>query len=72
VKFEYERKKIPLETKNKIIKAIKNGETNAEAAQMYGLNIGTVYNLTRSIIEGHQSQGTISLARTGLSFLIGL
>jgi len=69
VKFEYERKKIPLETKNKIIKAIKEGATKAEAAQMYGLNIGTVYNLTRGIVEGHHTQGNHIIRKNGIKLL---
>ena len=48
----YQSRKIPVETKNKVIKAIKNGYTKAEAAQMYDLNIGTVINFTRGI-NGH-------------------
>jgi transposase len=45
-KYLYKSKKIPIETKNKVIKAIKDGFTKAEAAQMYDLNIGTVINFT--------------------------
>jgi len=45
-KYLYQSKRIPVEPKNKVIKAIKEGYTKAEAAQLCGLNIGTVYNLT--------------------------
>jgi len=38
-KAMYEAREIPVETKNKVIKAIKEGHTKAEAAQLYGLNI---------------------------------
>ena len=41
-KAMYQARKIPVEIRNKVIKAIKEGHTKAEAAQMYGLNIGTV------------------------------
>ncbi|MCX6664221.1 MAG: helix-turn-helix domain-containing protein [Euryarchaeota archaeon] len=72
-KDPYIARGIPLETRNKVIKAIKEGYTKAEAAQMYGLNIGTVYNLTRGIVEGYHTQGNhISYVEMGLSFLIGL
>lgn len=47
-KYAYQSRALPVETKNKVIKAIKEGYTKAEAAQMYGLNIGTVYNFTRA------------------------
>ena len=49
-------RKIPVETKNKVIKTIQNGYTKVEAAQNYGLNIGTVINLTTNL-NGHRSQG---------------
>ena len=48
-KYEYQARGIPVDIKNKIAKAIKDGYTKAEAAQLYGLNIGTVYNLTREL-----------------------
>ena len=54
-KYLYKSRKIPVETKNKVIKAIQNGYTKAEATQMYGLNIGTVINFTRGI-NGYRSQ----------------
>ena len=44
-KYLYQSREIPVKTKNKVIKAIKEGHTKAEAAQMYGLNIGTVIQL---------------------------
>ena len=67
----YEAREIPVETKNKVIKAIKEGHTKAEAAQMYGLNIGTVYNFTNGI-EGYRSQGNhTSYGRTASNSLAG-
>jgi len=41
-KYEYQAKSSPVDIKNKVVKAIKQGYTKAEATQMYGLNIGTV------------------------------
>ncbi len=41
-KDPYQARGIPVDIKNKVVKAIKEGHTKAEAAQMYGLNIGTV------------------------------
>ena len=70
-KYLYESKKIPIETRNKVIKAIQNGHTKAEAAQIYGLNIGTVYNLTRGI-EGYRSQGNHILRKNGIKLLCRL
>lgn len=67
-KYLYESKKIPVETRNKVIEAIKQGYTKAEAAQMYDLNIGTVYNLTRGI-EGYKSQGNHILRQNGIKLL---
>jgi Zn-dependent peptidase ImmA (M78 family) len=66
-KDPYIARDIPLETMNKVIKAIKEGATKAGgAAQTYDLNIGTVYNLTRGIVEGHHTQGNhYPFARTG-------
>ena len=61
-------KDIPVEIKNKVFKAIKGGRTKAEAAQMYGLNIGTVCNFTRSI-EGHRSQGNHIVRKHGIQLL---
>jgi len=68
-KDPYIARGIPLETKNKIIKAIKEGATKAEAAQMHGLNIGTVYNLTRGIVEGHHTQGNHIIRKNGIKLL---
>ena len=70
-KYLYESKKIPVEIRNKVVKAIKNGYTKAEAAQIYGLNIGTVYNLTRGI-EGYRSQGNHILRKNGIKLLCRL
>jgi len=71
-KGRYLTRMVPLETRNKVIKAIKEGSTMAEAAQMYDLNIGTVYNITRGIVEGHHTQGNHIFARTAYGFLTGL
>jgi Mor family transcriptional regulator len=68
-KDPYIARGIPLETRNKIITAIKEGYTKAEAAQMYGLNIGTVYNLTRGIVEGHHTQGNHIIRKNGIRLL---
>jgi hypothetical protein len=63
------KEKIPLDVRNKVIMAIKEGYTKAEAAQMYGLNIGTVYNLTRGIVEGHHTQGNHIIRKNGIKLL---
>ena len=68
-KDPYIARGISLETRNKVIKAIKEGYTKAEAAQMYGLNIGTVYNLTRGIAEGHHTQGNHIIRKNGIKLL---
>jgi len=68
-KDPYIARGIPLETRNKVIKAINEGYTKAEAAQMYGLNIGTVYNLTRGIAEGHHTQGNHIIRKNGIRLL---
>jgi Mor family transcriptional regulator len=68
-KDPYVARGIPLETRNTVIKAIKEGYTKAEAAQMYGLNIGTVYNLTRGIVEGHHTQGNHIIRKNGIRLL---
>jgi hypothetical protein len=68
-KDPYIARDIPVETRNKIIKTIKEGYTKAEAAQMYGLNIGTVYNLTRGIVEGHHTQGNHIIRKNGILLL---
>ncbi len=67
-KYLYKSKIIPLETKNKVIKAIKNGYTKAEAAQMHGLNIGTVINFTKGI-NGYRSQGNHIVRKNGIQLL---
>jgi hypothetical protein len=68
-KDPYVARGIPLETMNKVIKAIEEGYTKAESAQMYGLNIGTVYNLTRGIVEGHHTQGNHIIRKNGIKLL---
>jgi len=67
-KYLYQSKKIPIETKNKVIKAIQNGFTKAEAAQMYDLNIGTVINFTRNL-NGYRSQGNHIIRQNGIQLL---
>jgi transposase len=67
-KYLYQSREIPVETKNKVIKAIKQGLTKAEAAQMHGLNIGTVINFTRNI-NGHKSQGNHIIRQNGIKLL---
>ncbi len=67
-KYLYKSRTIPIETKNKVIKAIKNGYTKTEAAQMYGLNIGTVTNLTRGL-NGHSRQGNHIVRKNGIQLL---
>ena len=67
-KYLYKSRKIPVETKNKVIKAIKQGYTKAEAAQMYNLNIGTVINFTRDI-NGYRSQGNHIIRKNGIQLL---
>ncbi len=69
-KYEYQSRALPVEIKNKVIKAIKGGYTKAEAAQMHGLNIGTVYNFTRDVeIEGHRSQGNHIVRTNGIKLV---
>jgi Mor family transcriptional regulator len=68
-KDPYIARGIPLETRNKVIKTIKEGYTKAEAAQIYRLNIGTVYNLTRGIVEGHHTQGNHIIRKNGIKLL---
>ncbi|MCK4365404.1 MAG: Hin recombinase [Thermoplasmatales archaeon] len=67
-KYLYKSRQIPLEIRNKVIQAIKNGHTKAEAAQLCGLNIGTVYNLTRGM-EGYRSQGNHIIRKNGIKLL---
>jgi hypothetical protein len=64
----YKSRKIPVETKNKVIKAIKNGYTKAEAAEIYTLNIGTVVNFTRHL-QGHHRQGYPIIRQNGIKLL---
>jgi hypothetical protein len=69
-KYEYQARGIPVETKNKILKAIDDGYTKAEAAQLYDLNIGTVYNITRELgINGDRSQGNHIVRKNGIKLL---
>lgn len=69
-KYAYQSRALPVETKNKVIKAIKDGYTKAEAAQLCGLNIGTVYNFTRKVeIEGHRSQGNHIVRQNGIKLV---
>jgi len=56
-KGRYELRTIPLEIKNKVFQAIKEGHTKAEAAEMLELNIGTVYCMTKGI-KGYIYQGS--------------
>lgn len=64
----YNSKKIPIDARNKVIKAIQEGYTKAEAAQMYGLNIGTVINFTK-VINGHSRQGNHIIRKNGIILL---
>lgn len=69
-KYDYQARGIPVDTKNKVIKAIDQGYTKAEAAQLCGLNIGTVYNLTRELgINGHHTQGNHIVRKNGIKLL---
>jgi len=67
-KYPYQSRNVPAEIKNKIIKKIKQGYTKAEAAQLFGLNIGTVYNFTRGI-NGHEAQGNHIVRKNGIKLL---
>ena len=70
VKYRHQGKKIPIELKNKVIKAIKDGFTKSEAAQLYGLNIGTVCCFTREMgIEGYRAQGNHIIRKNGIKLL---
>ena len=64
----YKSRKIPVEIRNKVIKAIKNGYTKAESAQMYGLNIETVINFTKNL-KGYRSQGNHIIRQNGIQLL---
>jgi transposase len=68
VKHPYEVDLIPVETKKKVIKAIKQGHSKAEAGNMYGVNIDTVYSFTRNL-TGHRSQGNHIVRQTGIKLL---
>ena len=69
-KYDYQARSIPIDIKNKLVKAIKDGYTKAEAAQLCGLNIGTVYNLTRELrINGHRAQGNHIVRKNGIKLL---
>ena len=69
-KYDYQARGIPVDIKNKVVKAIKEGYTKAEAAQLCGLNIGTVYNLTRELgINGHHTQGNHIVRKNGIKLL---
>ena len=57
-----------LETKLSKIKAIKQGHSKAEAGNMFGVNIGTVYSFTRNL-TGHRSQGNHIVRQTGIKLL---
>ena len=69
-KYAYQSRGLPVDVKNKVVKAIKQGYTKAEAAQLCGLNIGTVYNLTRELgINGHHTQGNHIVRKNGIKLL---
>ncbi len=68
-KYGLKAARIPVETKNKVIAAIKKGHTKAEAAEMYGLNIGTVTNFTRGIVQGNHRQGNHIIRQNGIKLL---
>ena len=69
-KYDYQARGIPVDIKNKLVKAIKEGYTKAEAAQLCNLNIGTVYNLTKELgINGHQTQGNHIIRKNGIKLL---
>jgi len=67
-KYAYQSRGLPVELKNKVIKAIQEGHTKAEAAQMYDLNIGTVVNFTKHI-KGHPKQGVHVIRQQGIKLL---
>ena len=62
---------IPLETKNKIIKKIKEGYTKAEAAQIYNVPVNTVRGFTKGL-GAVKARGTILFARTASNCSVGL
>jgi len=67
-KYGLKAQKIPVELKNKVIQAINDGYTKAEAAQMYDLNIGTVTFFTRGI-NGNHRQGNHIIRLNGIKLL---
>lgn len=67
-KDKYKSRKVPIEVKNKVRKKISEGYTKAEAAQLYGLNIGTVVNFTRDL-KGHSKQGNHIIRQNGIKLL---
>ncbi len=67
-KYPLKTHDIPLETKNKVVKAIQDGYTKAEAAQLYDLNIGSVCNVTK-YIKGHPKQGVHVIRQSGIKLL---
>ena len=67
-KYPLKAHDIPLESKNKVIKAIQEGYTKAEAAQLYDLNIGSVCNFTKCI-KGHPKQGVHVIRQNGIKLL---
>jgi transposase len=52
----YRSRRTPVEVKNKVIQAIQKGCTKAEAAQMYGLHVATVYEFTKNM-KGFKREG---------------
>ncbi len=66
--YPYHAKYIPLETKNKIIKKIKEGYTKAEAAQMYNIPINTVMGFTKGML-GYKSEGYHIIRKNGIELL---
>lgn len=62
--------KTPPKIKNKVIQKIREGYSKAEAANMYGLNIGTVRIFTREMgIKGHEAQGHHIIRKHGIELL---
>jgi hypothetical protein len=58
----------PLKTKNRVIKAIQEGYTKAEAAQRYGLTITAVCQFTKNI-RGNGRDGNHILRQSGIRLL---
>ena len=56
VKYPYASRYVPIETKNKIIKKIKECYSKAEAAQIYDVPINTVIGFTKGM-PGHKAEG---------------